>query len=260
MPQPPGCRRAIDLTVLPQVLLIEDDPSIRRFVNMALDGLPVQLAMATNLSEARSSLREGRFALVLTDLMLPDGSGLDLLQELIEQRPAWRGEAELAVFSAGVNDEARAKLARWGIHRILMKPISLADLERHVLECIQTPAAPTAAGPAPGRQDTAARLRAIDKFFGGDAALFDAFEKTCHLQFALDIVQADAAVAQADLAALRRLVHSLKTVLLTLGHAEWSALAARSELAAADALPEALPLWHELRSALQRLIEANRPG
>lgn len=227
---------------------------------MALEGLPVQLAMATNLSEARSSLREGRFALVLTDLMLPDGSGLDLLQELIEQRPAWRGEAELAVFSAGVNDEARAKLARWGIHRILMKPISLADLERHVLECIQAPAVTAAPGVAPGHDAAAARQQAIDKFFGGDGALFAAFERTCHQQFALDIEQADAAEARADLAALRRLVHSLKTVLLTLGHTERSALAARAEMAAADALPEALPLWHELRAALRHLIEAGRPS
>ena len=244
----------------PQVLLIEDDASIRRFVSMALEGLPVRLAMATNLSEARTSMREGRFALVLTDLMLPDGSGLDLLQELIEQRPAWRGEAELAVFSAGVNDEARAKLARWGIHRILMKPISLADLERHVLECIQTPAATTAPGPAAGQDAAAARQCAIDKFFWGDAALFDAFALTCHQQFVLDMQQADAAEARAALADLRRLVHSLKTVLLTMGHTDGSALAARTEMAAADALPEAWPLWHGLRSALQRLIEDKRPG
>lgn len=243
----------------PQVLLIEDDPSIRRFVSMALDGLPVQLAMATNLSEARSALRDGRFALVLTDLMLPDGSGLDLLQELIEQRPEWRGQAELAVFSAGVNDEARARLARWGIHRILMKPVSLVDLERHVLECIQLPAETASLAPRPD-EAAAARQRAIDTYFGGDHALFDAFAGTCHQQFVLDIEQGDAAEAHADLAALRRLVHSLKTVLLTLGHPDGSALAARTEAAAADALPETLPLWHELRAALRRLIEADRPG
>lgn len=241
---------------LPQVLLVEDDPSIRRFVSMALEGLPVRLSTAANLAEARSLLGEWPFSLVILDLMLPDGSGLDLLQQMFEQHPEWRGKAELAVFSAGFDEATRTRLKHWGVHRILAKPISLADLERHVLECIQ-PA--QVMGDAASTSSTAilqaARQQAIDTFFGGDAPLFDAFAQACRLQFAQDVEMADAAVEANDLATLRRVVHSLKTVLLTLGHPDLSALAARAEAAAADLVPEAVSLWHQLRADLLPLVD-----
>lgn len=245
----------------PRVLLVEDDPSIRRFVGMALEALPVALTAAANLAEARVQLQSGPFALLITDLMLPDGSGLDLLQQLCEQQPQLRQGAELAVFSAGITEVVRARLAGWGVHRVLSKPITLADLERHVLECIPAASVTTQAAQSPHPQADieTARQAAVKRFFGGDMALFAAFEQTCHAQFPRDIDMADAAAAAADLAGLRRVVHSLKTVLLTLGFPDLSAVAAQAEEAAAAAAPTAVPLWHQLRAPLEAL-SAPRQG
>ena len=59
---------------LSRVLLVEDDPSIRRFVQLALEDSEVELVQAGSLAAAINALRTGPSVLILCDLMLPDGS------------------------------------------------------------------------------------------------------------------------------------------------------------------------------------------
>jgi hypothetical protein len=97
-------------------------------------------------------------------------------------------------------------------------------------------------------------LAAIDTYFDGDRAFYDNFRASCVLQFVEDIAQGDAACAAHDAPVLRRTAHSLKSVLLTLGHADHSAQAKAVELAAqAGPWPEALGGWLDLR---QRLVHS----
>lgn len=60
----------------PRVLLVEDDPSLRRFVALALDELDIQLLRCASVAEAVEVLSQGPVRLVLTDLMMPGESGL----------------------------------------------------------------------------------------------------------------------------------------------------------------------------------------
>tara|TARA_R110002124_G_scaffold63350_43_gene173554 strand:- start:19114 stop:22917 length:3804 start_codon:yes stop_codon:yes gene_type:complete len=66
---------------LPRVLHVEDDADFCEFIATALAG-KLEIAHAGTLSEARRVLTEQSFDLVLLDLQLPDGNGLDLLDEL----------------------------------------------------------------------------------------------------------------------------------------------------------------------------------
>ncbi|MDQ1080577.1 response regulator [Pseudoroseomonas cervicalis] len=69
------------------VLHVEDDPDIRRVVS-AVMGDEARMVPARSLAEARAALAEdGPFALVVIDVGLPDGSGLDLLHELRALQP-----------------------------------------------------------------------------------------------------------------------------------------------------------------------------
>ena len=111
-----------------RVLLVEDDPSVARFVAMALEDLPIELVVCHRVSAALDALRVKPVHLVITDLMLPGESGLDLLQALQDQ-PALRHDAVLVVFSAGVNTEVRQKLDALHVWRVLSKPISVVALE-----------------------------------------------------------------------------------------------------------------------------------
>ncbi len=99
---------------------------------------------------------------------------------------------------------------------------------------------------------TPQETEAIATYFEGDRGLFLAFRQTCLDQFGHDVAQADQACAAADLEALRRVVHSLKSVLLTLGHADLADLAFQAEALAKAGAANAVDAWHGLRAAMVR--------
>lgn len=230
---------------LPRVLLVEDDPSLQRFVEMALDGLPIELRCCATLGDATALLREQRFALIITDLLLPDGSGRELLA-LLQREPALRGTAHCAVFSAGLDDAAkRADLTRLGAWRLLGKPCSLDELEALVNDALAAGAATPTPSPANDQ---------VQRHFGGNEALYLAFRASCLQQFGQDRLLGDAACRDGDAPALQRLAHSLKSVLLSLGHGGESMAAAALEQSAAKAdWAHAVPQWQALREQLAAL-------
>ncbi len=76
-------KRATTLDRIPRVLHVEDEADVHRVVSVMLQGL-CELTWATTLTASREALSEDVFDLVLLDIGLPDGSGLDLL-DTIEQ-------------------------------------------------------------------------------------------------------------------------------------------------------------------------------
>jgi DNA-binding response OmpR family regulator len=234
----------------PRLLLVEDDASIRRFVSMALDGQPLDVVEAPLLAAAIEALRVAPFDVVLCDLMLPDGSGLDLLRALAG--PDSRSpRARRIAFSAGLSSAIRVQLLQAGVHEMLSKPVSLADLEACVARALDSSRAEAA---EPRRASGAAH--AAQHFFGGDEAMYQGFLAVCRPQFAHDAATGEQAVQQADLPALRRLTHSLKSVLLTLGLDDDSLLAGRIEDASHRQDSEtAWALWPQLHGRLQALTQ-----
>jgi DNA-binding response OmpR family regulator len=233
----------------PRVLLVEDDASIRRFVLLALDDLPVTLIPAGTLAEAEAVLADAPVALLISDLMLPDGNGAALLQALAAD-PARRGGARLVAFSAGLSAEHRRLLLAAGVDEVLDKPVSLQALEGCVRRALTSAAAPHAAVPL-------APASVIERFFAGDAALYRAYRTSCRLQFVADLRQGELARAGGDLPGLRRLAHSLKTVLLTLGHDDGARQAASVEgWAATDSPAVAWAGWAGLACTLAAWLEA----
>jgi DNA-binding response OmpR family regulator len=226
-----------------RLLLIEDDASIARFVALALEELPahdpaapaVELHLARSLADARTALQAGGWQLVISDLMLPDGSAETLLAEGLAQAagaPPW------VVFSAGVHDDRRAALAARGVARTLRKPVPLAELLSLVAELLSDRRA--APQPPGAEADTEAEAGdPVRTHFGGDRQLYDLFRAGCIERFADDLAQGDAALAAADAAALRRVAHGLKAVLALIGQPGLAAQARALEDAATDWLPGA---------------------
>lgn len=247
----------------PRVLLVDDDVSIRRFVAMAIEELGVELLACASVAEALATLREqGPVELVLTDLMMPGESGLVLLQRLADE-PALRGSARLAVFSAGLQGVVQRQLASYGIWRQLAKPVSVTELEDCVREAVLAASASVGTGRKTGAaaaEDaatdlTAEEISAVQTHFAGERDLFITFRDSCLLQFSVDVRQGDAAVAQGDAPALRRLAHSLKSVLATLGHEAPADVARQLEFnAAAGDWAACRALWNALRAGLGGLI------
>ena len=254
------------------LLLIEDDPSIRRFVALALEDLPVELHVVASLAEARRRLSERPWGLILCDLMLPDGSALTLLADPAARAAA--ASAPWAMMSAGLTPERRDQLAALGVTVCLDKPVSLATLEAAVQAALQSagldprgsdaePAAdPTADGPPPPRPSPAdapwppAQAEALARHFGGDAELFGDFRRDVLGQLPQDAAEGDLAWQRQDAAALRRVAHSLKSVLTLIGEPELSLQARALEDAAATPATAATAFegWPSLAQALRRLV------
>lgn len=238
-----------DTAAPPRLLLVEDDASLQRFVALALDELGVELVVVGSVDEGLAQLRAGPFALVISDLMMPGRSGFELIDALAAE-PRLLGTGRLAIFSAGLNPETSLRLQRPEVWRLLPKPCSVADLIACVQDALAAPATP-----ATPRDETspAADRTAIARYFGGNEPLFRAFRDSCLRQFPADLAAGEQACAAGDLAALRHLAHSLKSVLLTLGRDQDSALAKSLEDAcAAGDTERARQLWPPLGQALGR--------
>ena len=65
-----------------RILLIEDDQALGRGTALALAGEGREIRVAATLAQGWAALGEGEYALVLLDLNLPDGNGLDFLTAL----------------------------------------------------------------------------------------------------------------------------------------------------------------------------------
>lgn len=237
----------------PRVLLLEDDPSIRRFVAMALSGLPIDLLQAASIAQAKAALAQGDVSLLIADLMLPDGSGMDLLADVQADRGS-HAALRTVVFSAGVSATLREQATQLGAWGVIEKPVSFKDL----VQCVQQALAhdegvgPSPAIDAPQRHlhiDPDQRQRAIDAHFGGRAALFDAFMSHCVDQLPMDLQAGDAASTAGDVAALRRVAHNLKSVLQLIGSVGGHAAARELESACMAGAPlDALTAqWQALR-------------
>lgn len=242
----------------PRVLLVEDDLSLQRFVQLALEDFEIELLTVGSVDAGLAELARAPAALVLTDLMLPDRSGFELIDTLAAQ-PALRAGARLAVFSAGLTPSTRERLERPEVWRLLSKPCGLAELEACVRDALAEGAATPA--PKPALESTAdadtpqaRQAAAIAEHFGGNAPLYHAFRASCLQQFRADMAEGEQALAGGDAPALRRLAHSLKSVLLSLGHDEAAALAKALEQAGEAADEAAMrTLWPQLRTALGAL-------
>ena len=64
------------------IFLLEDDETLGRGIAMALTGADTSVTCRSTLTQARETLAEEHFDLLILDVNLPDGSGLDLLRRV----------------------------------------------------------------------------------------------------------------------------------------------------------------------------------
>ena len=110
------------------IFLLEDDETLGRGITMALTGPETSVVCRTSLSSAREALEEDRFDLLILDVNLPDGSGLDLLRQVRAE-----GDATPVILLTANDlelDEVTGLEA--GADDYITKPFSLAVLRARV--------------------------------------------------------------------------------------------------------------------------------
>ncbi len=108
---------------MPTLLIVDDEANIRSSLQGALGREGYQVDEAGSLAEARVRLHES-YDLVMLDVWLPDGSGLDLLAELQKTAP----ETVAIMMSGHATIDVAIKATRLGAFDFLEKPLSLEHL------------------------------------------------------------------------------------------------------------------------------------
>lgn len=103
--------------------MIEDEPEIRRFVRMALESEGLEVFEAVNLQRGLIDAATRRPELIVLDLGLPDGDGLDFIREF----RGW-SQAPIVVLSAREGEDRKVQALDAGADDYLVKPFGVAEL------------------------------------------------------------------------------------------------------------------------------------
>ncbi|MEM1203886.1 MAG: sigma-54 dependent transcriptional regulator [Acidobacteriota bacterium] len=107
-----------------QILVVEDRDSLRRLMCAALEGEGFAVTPAASVGEARDQVGSRSFDLALTDLKLPDGSGIDVLRTLRRHQR----EVPVVVLTAYGSVSMAVEAMKLGAVDFLEKPVELDDL------------------------------------------------------------------------------------------------------------------------------------
>ena len=144
-----------------KLLLLEDDPAIARTVIYAFERDGFTVLHCLLLSGARRALQTRAFDLLMLDVGLPDGSGLDLCREIRERHPG----RKVILLSVYDDEQYLFQAMRVGASGYLLKGIGSDELVRQ-LEGVQAGGSAIDAGLAARAAETAARLQS-DQFWPG---------------------------------------------------------------------------------------------
>jgi two-component system, NtrC family, response regulator PilR len=120
------------------ILVVDDEPDLRTLYELTLLREGYRVDAAATLAEAVQMLERQRFDAVITDMRLPDGMGLELLQRMLaEQRPE-----RCIVMTAYGSTENAVDALKAGAFDYLTKPVDLKQFRNVVASAIQE-SAPT---------------------------------------------------------------------------------------------------------------------
>ena len=110
-----------------KILLLEDDVALGNGIRLALQGPQVQIVLCRTLAQAQDTIAQGSFDLLILDINLPDGSGLQLLEQV-------RKRSDVPVILLTANDMEMDVVTglESGADDYITKPFSLAILRARV--------------------------------------------------------------------------------------------------------------------------------
>jgi two-component system, NtrC family, sensor kinase len=120
----------------PSVLIVDDSLTVRMDLGEAFELTGFATTLCSTLAEARSALSTGSFSLIILDVLLPDGDGIDLLQE-IRQTPA-TAETLVMVLSSEAEVSDRTRGLKTGGNEYIGKPYDQSYVVARALELLRT--------------------------------------------------------------------------------------------------------------------------
>jgi two-component system response regulator PilR (NtrC family) len=124
-----------------RALVIDDEPDICELLSLTLGRMDIETETAVDVTSAKSLLGKHKFDICLTDMRLPDGDGLQLVEWIQSNVPG----LPVAVITAHGNVETAVQALKLGAFDFISKPLDLGNLRNIVRNALRT-GAPQEAG------------------------------------------------------------------------------------------------------------------
>src|SRR5471032_3306527 len=147
-------QKGCSMSACPRVLVVDDEADLRELLEITLLKMGLDVDSAATLAEARALLLRHEYQLVLTDMRLPDGLGLELVREV---SAAYKNTPIAVVTAFGSADNAIIAL-KAGAFDYISKPVALDQLRVMVQSALRLNAEPPP-GEAPSAEPPASRLK-----------------------------------------------------------------------------------------------------
>ena len=113
-------------TTSPSVLVVEDDADLRQTIKESLEAAGFAAAQAVDAADAIERLKAYAYDAMVVDLMLPDASGMEVLEEAVARYP----QLPVVVITGFGGVEEAVKAMKRGAIDFLIKPFQLVGLAR----------------------------------------------------------------------------------------------------------------------------------
>lgn len=117
----------------PSVLVVDDEPDLCELLSMTLQRMDLNPRTTGTVGSAQRMLKADRYDLCLTDMQLPDGDGLELVEWMQQYSP----NVPVAVITAHGNMETAIRALKLGAFDFVSKPLDLAGLRKLVAAAIK---------------------------------------------------------------------------------------------------------------------------
>ena len=111
-----------------RILVVDDEIGLQRNITRSLEQRGYEVYCAASLQEAHKCLDQGTFHILLTDLKLGDGDGIDLIRQIHDQEL----NTTVLLMTAYASVESVIEAFRCGACDYLLKPFSLQELRRKI--------------------------------------------------------------------------------------------------------------------------------
>jgi len=115
------------------ILVVDDEQSIQDFLRLLLEEGGFRVTTAGSVEEGRNQFQQDSFDLVLCDIIMPDGNGLDLLQEIKQQD----ARTSVIMMTAYTSTKTAIEAMKRGAYDYISKPFDVEELKVVVQKALE---------------------------------------------------------------------------------------------------------------------------